>query len=91
MREKYYQLRLKSDLKKWIEQGRISQQSADNILRDLPSSNLSERLPRIIAIKGAILICFGILAFVATDSDSGEAGIKALLVRGQPVYEEPFF
>ncbi len=32
-----------------------------------------------------------VLSIVAAVSDSGEAGIKALLVRGQPVYEETIF
>ncbi len=32
-----------------------------------------------------------ILSIVAAISDSGEAGIKALLVRGEPVYEETIF
>lgn len=32
-----------------------------------------------------------VLSIVAAVSDTGEAGIKSLLVRGEPVYEEPFF
>jgi uncharacterized membrane-anchored protein len=32
-----------------------------------------------------------VLSIVAAVSDSGEAGIKALLVRGQPVYQETIF
>ncbi len=32
-----------------------------------------------------------VLNILAAVSDSGEAGIKALLVRGKQVYEEPFF
>jgi len=32
-----------------------------------------------------------VLSIVAAVSDSGEAGIKILLVRGQPVYEETIF
>jgi len=82
MREKYYQRRLKSDLEKWIEQGRISQQNAENILHDLPSSRLGERLPKIIAIKGAILICFGILAFVAANWYGVPKAMRLALLAG---------
>jgi len=32
-----------------------------------------------------------VLSIVAAVSNTGEAGIKSLLVRGKPVYEEPFF
>ncbi len=67
MREQYYQRRLVNDLEKWVEQGRISQENAEDIISDLPSSGLAERLPSVIAILGAVLICFGILAFVAAN------------------------
>jgi len=32
-----------------------------------------------------------VLNIVAAVSDTGDAGIKALLVRGKQIYEEPFF
>jgi len=82
MREKYYQRRLKGDLKKWIEQGRISTQSAEDIVRDLPTSGLAERLPMIIAIKGAILISVGLLAFVAANWYGVPKAVRLALLAG---------
>ncbi len=67
MREYDYQRRLKSDLEEWVTEGIISEKNAEDIVRKLPSSQITNRLPSIIAVLGAILICFGILAFVAAN------------------------
>lgn len=67
MREQTYQRKLVKDLEKWVDEGIISEKNAEDIFNTLPESKLTERLPSIIAILGAVLICFGILAFVAAN------------------------
>ncbi len=83
MREFEYQRRLKGDLEKWVAQGVISKTKAEEIVQKLPSSQIVDRLPSVIAILGAVLICFGILAFVAANWDGIAKGTRlALLAAG---------
>jgi len=83
MRENDYQRRLKSDLEKWTTQGIISKINAEDIIKKLPSSQMADRLPSVIAILGAVLICFGILAFVAANWNGIAKGARlALLAAG---------
>ena len=83
MREYEYQRRLKGDLEKWIAQGIISKINAEEIVKKLPSSQTADRLPSVIAVLGAVLICFGILAFVAANWYGIAKGARlALLAAG---------
>lgn len=67
MRDQSYHRRLKRDLATWVEMGRLTPEDAEAIVDDFPKHDLSKRLPIIVAFFGAIMICVGILAFIAAN------------------------
>ncbi|MGI9372272.1 MAG: DUF2157 domain-containing protein [Hyphomicrobiales bacterium] len=58
---------LKNDMPRWIEQGWISGSGAETILQDVASRKSKFSFANVLAILGALLLCFGVMTFVAAN------------------------
>ena len=89
--EDEFQRRLRVEISQWRDEGLITAEQTDSILRryDLPAragSAIGNRTVSVIAIMGAALIGLGLIAFIAANwSDIPTLAKLALMVVGTPV------
>lgn len=65
-----YKSRLSRDLRRWRESGIIDEQAARAIEADVARQGARVSIPAIMAILGAVLLCFAAMTFVAANWDA---------------------
>ncbi len=62
-----YLSNLKKDIPRWIEEGWVSAAGADAILADATAHKSKFSFANVLAVLGALLLCFGAMTFVAAN------------------------
>jgi uncharacterized membrane protein len=62
-----YRAKIEKDLPHWIEQGWVSKTNGESILSDITARDVRFSFANMLAILGAVLLCFGIMTFVAAN------------------------
>jgi uncharacterized membrane protein len=62
-----YRAKIEKDLPHWIEQGWVSKTNGESILSDITAHSARFSFSNMLAILGAVLLCFGIMTFVAAN------------------------
>ncbi|MEM7427549.1 MAG: DUF2157 domain-containing protein [Pseudomonadota bacterium] len=75
-----YEARLRRDLPSWTEQGWVTPDGAEAILRSVGSREGRFSLPGIVAVLGAVLLCFGVMTFVSANWAEISKGMRLLIL-----------
>ena len=75
-----YETRLTRDLAAWTEQGWVTPEGAEAILKRVASRERRFSLANIIALLGAVLLCFGVMTFVSANWEELSKGARLLIL-----------
>lgn len=80
MLQKTYRQRLGEDVPRWREKGWVTNDGAAAILADLGEAPAGFGLPQLMAVLGALLLGFGVIAFVAANWEDMPRLIRFALI-----------
>ncbi|MEM8645509.1 MAG: DUF2157 domain-containing protein [Pseudomonadota bacterium] len=75
-----YETRLKRDLANWTEKGWVTPEGAEAVLKAVASRERRFSIANIVAILGAVLLCFSVMTFVSANWEDLSKGSRLAIL-----------